>query len=305
MYNSLIAGVDIGGSHITVALIDPVKREILEGSVQRSRIDSGSDTETILNGWYNIIRNSYTAFHAKPQRIGIAMPGPFDYEAGISLLKEQGKYASLYGINVKEWLAERLDIKEQNIIFSNDASCFLQGEVYNGAVKGKKKVVGLTLGTGLGSSTFTDENAVDADMWHHAFKDGIAEDYLSSRWFIKRYAELSGKKIADVKSLVESYQLEKDSKISQVFNEFGTNLALFLSPLLRSKEIYDVVLGGNISQAFELFHDALHKKIREEDLKVNIRQTILWEKASLLGAASFCQNQTNQFRQAQLSKNIS
>ncbi len=60
------------------------------------------------------------------------MPGPFDYEKGISFIKDQNKYESLYGLNVKEMMAERLGVSTDHIRLMNDAGCFLQGEVMGG-----------------------------------------------------------------------------------------------------------------------------------------------------------------------------
>jgi glucokinase len=37
--------------------------------------------------------------------IGIAMPGPFDYENGISLMLH-GKFLDIYNVNIKEELAK-------------------------------------------------------------------------------------------------------------------------------------------------------------------------------------------------------
>jgi glucokinase len=50
--------------------------------------------------------------HHLPQvRIGISMPGPFDYENGICLIKGQNKYEALYGLYIKGLLADKLGIE--------------------------------------------------------------------------------------------------------------------------------------------------------------------------------------------------
>ena len=66
----------------------------------------------------------------------------------------------------------------------NDASCFLKGEVFGGAAKGYNHVIGITLGTGLGSATFKNGVVYDGDLYYTPFKESTAEDYLSTRWFI-------------------------------------------------------------------------------------------------------------------------
>lgn len=113
----------------------------------------------------NIIPNSTGAAKAiglvLPELIGIAMPGPFDYLTGICLMKNVNKYESLYGLNIKQELSDRLGIDVQNIVFRNDSEAFLAGEMRFGAGKGLKKGIGITLGTGLGTSIYQNGEAQD------------------------------------------------------------------------------------------------------------------------------------------------
>src|SRR5690349_18559962 len=92
----LIVGIDIGGSHITAALIDLEKQCVLEESKVRSRVNSNGPAEEIIGTWLQVIKD---VIAVAPQRITdlrLAMPGPFDYENGISLIKGMNKYESLY-----------------------------------------------------------------------------------------------------------------------------------------------------------------------------------------------------------------
>lgn len=43
-----IVGIDIGGSHITLAQVDPEKHEIITPTYVRERVDSFADPETIF-----------------------------------------------------------------------------------------------------------------------------------------------------------------------------------------------------------------------------------------------------------------
>ena len=218
--------------------------------------------------------------------MGIAMPGPFNYSEGISLIKDQDKFKSLYQINVKEELSERLDIPAEHIHFINDAAGFLQGEVFAGAAKGNTSVLGLTLGTGLGSSLCLNDKAFDADLWNSEFLDGIAEDYLSTRWFVKRFNQLSGKAVAGVKELVEA--IETDHHATMVFMEFGYNLAQFLIPVIKQHKIDTVIVGGNIAQSFSAFAPELIATLKGNGIDTEIKISELKEHAALIGAASCC-----------------
>jgi glucokinase len=45
--------------------------------------------------------------------------------------------------------------------------------------------MGLTLGSGLGSSLKKGCKISDAGLWSSPFKEGIAEDYLGTGWFVQ------------------------------------------------------------------------------------------------------------------------
>ena len=138
MENTVAIGVDIGGSHITAALVDFDTRKVLQHSITRRRLDSHKDVDYIINVWAGVIKDSVSFLEGKKANIGIGMPGPFDYENGISFLKGQDKYDSLYGLNVKILLAEKLGIDVSSIRLMNDAVSFLQGEAFGGAGHGYK-----------------------------------------------------------------------------------------------------------------------------------------------------------------------
>ena len=277
-------GVDIGGTHITAALVDLEKGTLVADSVIREHVNAKGNKAAIIQDWALGIKKVAGDAEADGLRIGIAMPGPFNYAAGISLMQNQDKYDALYGLNVKELLAEALHISTTKFQFMNDAACFLQGEAFGGAAKGASRVMGLTLGTGLGSAFYRDGMAEDAALWRSPFKEGIAEDYLSARWFLKRYFSLSGRKVDNVKSLVEL--LPSDAQVRTVFDEFGQHLGSFLLPYINSRKPEVVVIGGNIANALHLFQPALQETLASEGITVPVKQALLGEEAALIGAAS-------------------
>lgn len=280
---SIVVGVEIGGSHITTALVDLEKQQILEESKRRKFINSQADAGSILKAWSEIIRSLWDSFPQKVERIGIAIPGPFNYEDGISLILDQDKFNSLFNLNVKRELSNILGIPPGNIKFTNDAASFLQGELFCGAVQNQDGVLGLTLGTGLGSAYSIQGIAYDAGLWNSSFKEGIAEDYLSTRWFIKRYKELSGITVSGVREMLETDDL---ISIQKVFEEFGKTLGLFLIPQIENKKYKAIVFGGNISNASDYFFPFLKEFLNSHNINLPLRVSILQEEAALIGAAS-------------------
>jgi glucokinase len=256
---------------------------LLHNTWQRSMVPATGTVHEIIDAWCRVITGCYVQHHLKPVGWGIAMPGPFNYEEGISYIRGQNKYESLYGLNVKMLLAEKLGIKKETIHFTNDAACFLQGELVTGAAKSTNGVIGITLGTGLGSATCKNGKVQDAGWWRVPFKEGIAEDYLSTRWFTKRYRELSGNAIDNVRQLLD---IGDRVLLQNIFNEFGYNLGDFLLQAISQDQIQLVVLGGNITQAFPLFEFTLLQCLSQAGNNTPVKPAVLGEQAALIGAAA-------------------
>jgi len=284
MEKPIVLGIDIGGSHITAALVDMETRSIIRSSYNRKFVNSQDSAERIVASWCEIINESFNSTDVLSKKIGIAMPGPFDYENGISLIRDQEKFNALYKLNVKEELAKRLDIPVKDIRFINDAVGFLQGEVFGGAARKYNKVLGLTLGTGLGSAIYREGITEDADLWDSKFKEGIAEDYLAGRWFSMRYSEMTGETVKGAKELIQLQDSESYKK--RIFLEYAANLASFIIPLIQQYDLEAVVIGGNISNAFELFLPELTRILKADKIDTVIEIAHLKEDASLMGAAS-------------------
>lgn len=275
-----LIGVDIGGSHISAARVewDGVNAQTVD--FFEADVDTSRNSEAIISDWSAVIRKA--AGDRKDLRIGIAMPGPYDYPNGISLIKDQGKMKSLYGLSVKNLLAERLGISPESIAFTNDAEAFLAGESLAGAGRNFENSIGLTLGTGLGSAIKIQEVIKDAKLWTAPFRDGIAEDYLGTAWFVGYLKERFGKSVYGVKDLLSP---EFDQAIAEeVFSQFGKTLGEFLSIYVIRLQCQGVVLGGKISRAADRFLPYTKSYLEKFDYPLQIRVSELEEKAALIGA---------------------
>lgn len=274
-----VLGADIGGSHITAAVVDVTHRKLLENTYLREHLNTNGSVAEIIDSWTNVIKKSIALSGEKVTKIGLALPGPFNYEEGISYIKDQGKYDNLYAVNVKEKLAKALSIPLSDIVFDNDAACFLRGEIFSGNAKNGVNLVGITLGTGLGSVVSVNGEVKDAELWCSKFKSGIAEDYLSTRWFLRKYLELTGNQAKDVRQICE---LASKENLEIIFEEFGTNSNHFLQIQIDEYTPKEIIIGGNITKAASYFLPKL------KQLAVPVKIAALGEDSALLGAASKC-----------------
>ena len=277
-----ILGIDIGGSHITLAQVDAEHHKIITSTYIREHVDSFEKKENILTSWIDAIHKVIKDEDLNNLQIGIAMPGPFDYENGISLM-EQGKFIELFQLNIKSELASRLSINARQIHFINDAAAFLEGEVFGGCVQNYQKIFGITLGTGLGTTFYNGIKATDEDLWDSPFKSSIAEDYLATRWYVNRYFELTGEKISGTLDLLDKSKNIQD----QVFTEYANSFADFIIQYVHDYSPEVIVVGGNIAKAYTYFEEKLTKKLSDNGINLPIIISSIFEDAAILGAASY------------------
>ncbi|MBK7215413.1 MAG: ROK family protein [Bacteroidales bacterium] len=291
--SKIAIGADIGGSHICCAAIDLSTHKIIHGTYREEKINNKASAEEILGGWSKALSGSLSGFDKSLLAgIGFAMPGPFDYANGIALFKRVEKFDNLYGVNVSEELRKLMNL-DASIPFRyiNDATAFAIAEAWVGKAGNYDKMIALTLGTGFGSA-FVDhgipvtEGETVAEMgcvWHIPFKDGIADDYFSTRWFIKNFEVKTGKTVHGVKDIADMINTEPAAL--ELFEEYGSNMGHFLAPWIRKFDANVIVMGGNITGAFGIFGKYLQKALEDNDLHVQLLLSDLKEDAAIMGGA--------------------
>jgi glucokinase len=120
-------------------------------------------------------------------------------------------------------------------------------------------------------------------LWHLLFNNDIADVSFSTRWFINRYAAMSGKRLASVKQIADL--APKEALANDVFAEFGASLGSFLGPWVKKFAADVLVIGGNISAAYNLFGAALEESVKKQRLAIAIHVSDLKEDAALIGSA--------------------
>jgi len=293
MDKHIAIGSDIGGSHISCAAIDLLTGNILKETLTGRSVNNQAQASEIIDIWSDAISAVFSMVPVeKVKGIGFGMPGPFDYVKGISYIKGVAKYENLYGINISEAIAERLVVSEDfHIRYMNDASAFAVGEAWAGSAKNANRSISITFGTGFGSAFISNRiPIVDGPevprlgcIYHIPYEDGIADDYFSTRWFMRSYKSITGRELNGVKELAEL--ATSDKIVSDLFLEFGDKSALFLAPWLKKFKAEILVIGGNISHAYNLFGDIFEARLKKENCSCKVVLSELKEDAALLGSA--------------------
>lgn len=279
-------GVDIGGSHITCMAMDMIEKKIIKETLKRENLSHTDTTENIFRTWAKAINECIQEVgYEHVKGIGFAIPGPFNYREGISMM--QHKYPNLFQLHIPTELKKYLIKNDLPMRFLNDASAFAVGVSWIGKGKNYPNVVVITLGTGFGSAYIQeglpiisgDAVAPEGCFWHVPFKDGIADDYFSTRWFTQAYEKLTKTPIKGVKEIIAT------DKSEQLFNEFGVNLGEFITPWLTKFEADILIMGGNISLAYPHFQNALEQTLSKHSCSVKIEISDLMEDAAIAGAS--------------------
>ena len=293
MMKNIAIGADIGGSHITCAAIELDSGKIVRDTVSEKAVNNQAPAQDIIGVWADALAGAMNKVPFENLKgIGFAMPGPFDYVNGICYIRGVAKYENLYGINIREAINKALKVPESFLIrFMNDASSFAVGEAWAGSATKEKRSLSVTLGTGFGSAFISDRiPIVDGPLvpkigcvYHLPYRDGIADDYFSTRGLLGRYKGITGKELKGVKELAVLAASEKN--VMDLFTDFGDNLARFLAPWLTGFEAEILVIGGNISHAYNLFGEVFETRLKKENCSSGVALSKLKEDAALLGSA--------------------
>lgn len=285
--NPCVLVYDVGGSHVSAAVC--YKDGYRLGTVVRANHPVEQTSAAFVEMLYSLGSKATADAGAKAngvQGAELAMPGPFDYEKGISWMEH--KMSFLYGLDLSEALAEQFGWKPGRVRFLNDAAAYLLGEVGAGAAKGVGRVVCFTLGTGVGSGFAVDGKVVTegkgvppgGEIWNVPYEGGIVEDKISTRALKQAYAKRKGEE-REVASIAH-YATGGEPLSVEVFVEFGKNLGVALKTLLADFAPDVVVLGGGISRSAHLFYAATKAELEGTGIELRIAE--LGDDAPLVGA---------------------
>lgn len=253
----MIAVLDVGGSSIKAGVADGSDTT---GEVTRTPIDHRAPADELLAGFVAAATSVPVT-----DRLAVAIPEPFDYAGGISLMTH--KFAALRGWALGDELAARLS-HHPVVRCCNDAEAAVVGEAVAGAGAGFGRVLGLTLGTGLGAAFVVDGRPVPVaggvragDLYLTRLPDGrVADDVVSARAYVTDVVD--GDRSPD---------------------EFGATLAAVIGPAAAALGAEIVVLGGGGLASFDEFAPALRA-----GLDVPVVRAHLGVRAPIVGGARVC-----------------
>ena len=296
MEDVYVLGADIGGSHIACQIVNLKGCQPLPETYTEIKVAESEPAGIILSAWEQALKTCLSkAGTLHICGMGVAIPSPFDFAHGIAMADH--KFAALKGLNIREELHRVTGILPNAILFTNDAAAFGMGAWrLNGSQA--RHLIGVTLGTGFGAcfivdgcyATYGPGVPIGGELWDYPFRGVIAEDYVSTRWFEKRFVELSGQPIKGVKGMIDFYESGRyKSETEQVFREFSATFGEIMFPFMSRFKANVLVIGGGIVLSEQYFLPAVKQYFQTNGIQADIITMSDTTAAIITGAAALCE----------------
>lgn len=291
-------GIDIGGSHIAIGVVDN-QNKIIEKiekrltSIEKKEIKTNIENYIIKN--VEELKQKY-----KIQGIGMAVPGTI-YQNNIIKSVNLGIKEEY---NLKEIIEEKLQIPAT---IKNDAKCAALAENKIGCLKGVNRAIFLTLGTGIGGAVVIDGKLLNtgkysgAEFGHMIIeKDGrqcncgnlgCFEAYASMKAFknkLRKELGLTEKTRGEELIAIINSTKEGDKnyeKIQKTIQEYIEYLTIGISNLINIFEPEAIGIGGSFVFFESILLEKLKTNIIKQNLVFNKRKEIIINPAVLLNDA--------------------
>jgi len=285
-----IIGVDLGGTNIVVgALSDTGDRQI---GMRSEPTIAERGVEVVVERMVSMVEQTIEAVLRESGGtrddvlgVGIGAPGPLDRDRGLVVVAPNLGWRDF---PLRDVIADRVRLPAT---LDNDANCATLGEWWQGAARGARHVVGLTIGTGIGGGIIIDGRL------HHGISDvageighttidvngrycrcgnyGCLEAYASGPAIAQRALEaLERDEISSLPRMVDGdltrltaatvYEAAKtgDALARELVRDTATFLGAGIANLLNVFNPDVVVIAGGVTQAGEPLFDPLRAEVR-------------------------------------------
>ncbi|AYL95918.1 ROK family protein [Mucilaginibacter celer] len=277
MSNIKVIGIDLGATNIRGAVVD----NNAIGNIISQRIKSDGSIDDVLNDIYTVVDTLLQNDAA--DAIGIGVPSVVDVTEGI--VYDVQYIPSWKEVHLKKLMQERYNIP---VYVNNDANCFAVGELYFGKGRGLDSMVGVTLGTGLGTGIiangklYAGHNCGAGEIGLFPYIDNILEYYCSGSFFNNVYGLNGVQVFKDAQA--------GDARALELYAELGTHVGNAIKMVMYAYDPELIILGGSVSHAFDYFKDAMWQVVKTfaysktlERIKIEISQL---QNSGIIGAAA-------------------
>ena len=307
-----VIGIDIGGTNLRGGLVDN------QGNiVKRMKIMSEAD-----QGINKLIENLACFIKdisegEKVYDIGIGIPGIIDSKEGV--ITEAPNISNVNNYPLREVLNDKLG-GDINVVIENDANSAALGEWWMGTAKDVSSMLIITMGTGIGGGIILDNKlwtgacGMAGEIGHitiypdgakcNCGNYGCLESYASATAIRRMVNEgLEDKSLVtslresvkdvhmeDIPLIVMEAASSGDEFSLSLWNQVGVALGIGIASLINLLNVEMVVIGGGVSNAWDLFIDTTYAEARKRAFHApmelaKIERGSLKDDAGILGAS--------------------
>lgn len=263
-------GIDIGGSHIGIGLVDKNFKIIVKKEHNWDKEEKENFFDSIEYYCKKIIKDLIIENNiSKIDKIGIGFPSK-DIIDGV-IYKDNIKY------NIREKLQEEFKVP---VYLKNDVKCSALCEKTIGNLKKYENCLFMTLGTGIGGAYFYKHELIKPTKYQgleighmviskngrkcNCGQNGCFEQYASMRVFRKEIEELFNiPKLTSFKMFEIIASNEKEEEVNLVINRYIDYLSVGLCNLINIFEPDAICIGGSFAYYAPIFMNKLQIKIKD------------------------------------------
>jgi glucokinase len=308
--SDLIFAADLGGTHLRAAVVGcdgTIHYRLKQPTPQAEKPDG--IVHALVDAAHEGERQT-AARGGQISAVSIAVPGTVNFENGVVV--KAPNVPCLDGFRLAAALESEL---KWPAILENDANAAAIGEMWQGAGRGYSSIVCVTLGTGVGGGIILDgklwrgADGSAAEIGHLGVDPfggvpcgcgsrGCLEVYASATAIVRmtrearpRYPDSILHTSEDLTSeTVYQAGLEGDELALEVFRRMGVYLGIGLASLINLLNPEIIVIGGGLSNGWELFERHMHQQVIERAFplparSVEITRPECGDDAGFLGAA--------------------
>ncbi|AKP51427.1 ROK family protein [Cyclobacterium amurskyense] len=269
-------GIDLGGTKIQVGIEQEGKIIHKTKALLKEKTNLQSTLDQVIQFIKPLAAHNVDG-------IGIGVPSVVDVERGI-----------VYNVtNIPSWKKVALkDILEEEfnlpVFVNNDVNCFAIGEHKFGMGKKYRNMVGMSIGTGLGSGIIIG-NKLYAGINCGAGEIGLLpylkhniEYYASGNFFSAEYGTTA------LDAFTAAKNGDKEALVQ--WNDFGRHFGAAVQVVMYTYDPEAIVIGGSVANAFPYFENAMRESFSNfiypesfKKLKIHLTQN---EDIAILGAAA-------------------
>ncbi len=298
-----VLGIDVGGTNIRGAMVSE------DGEISSKRQIKSGAKEGIEKLSENLISFIKPFYKFDPSVIGIGFPGTINHKEGTLIQSPNIPGGENFPI---------LNVLQRHfgptpLIIENDVNCITLGEFWKGSGRNCDSMIMLAIGTGLGGGIilkrklWRGEDGTAGEIGHMVINpagpkcncgsNGCLESFVSAeavRQVVKSNPGLTEKTCNtdtdDIPRKVVELAKEGDKEAINLWKQFGNHLGIGITNLINLLNVKNIVIGGGLSNAWDLFIDSAESEIEKRalktaDNKLNIRRAELGNNAGILGSA--------------------